>query len=106
MGTPRAPALSQSTSTRYSGTSSIPFGRTLTEALACGTKVVAFDRGGAAESLSACFPDGLVPQDDLDAFVRRVLSLLGQHKAIDVKPEFLMAHQVEATLGVYRRLLA
>lgn len=83
-----------------------PFGRTLTEALACGTKVVAFDRGGAAESLSACFPDGLVPPDDLDAFLRRVLSLLGQHKPIDVKPEFLMEHQVEATLDVYRRLLA
>ncbi len=29
MGTPRAPALSQSTSTRYSGTSSMPLGRTL-----------------------------------------------------------------------------
>lgn len=83
-----------------------PFGRTLTEALASGSKVVAFDRGGATESLSACFPEGLVPADDLDRFAERVLALLGKQMEIVVKPEFLLAHQVEATLNVYRQLLA
>lgn len=83
-----------------------PFGRTLTEALACGSKVVAFDRGGATESLSACFPEGLVPPDDLERFAERVLALSGQQKNIVVKPEFLLAHQVEATLNVYRQALA
>lgn len=82
-----------------------PFGRTLTEALCSGSKVIAFDRGGATESLSACFPEGLVPPDDLDRFAERVLTLLGQKKTIVVKPEFLLAHQVASTLNVYRQAL-
>lgn len=83
-----------------------PFGRTLTEALACGDKVVAYDRGGATESLSACFPEGLVPPDDVDGFARKVLSLLGQARSITLKPEFLLANQVDATLNVYQQALA
>lgn len=83
-----------------------PFGRTLTEALASGAKMVAFDRGGATESLSACFPQGLVPADDIEAFARRVQDLIGKPVDIQVKPEFLLAHQVEATLNVYRAALA
>ncbi len=83
-----------------------PFGRTLTEALASGSKVIAFDRGGATESLSACFPEGLVPPDDIDGFADRVLALLGQPRQIVVRPEFLLEHQVESTLNVYRQLLA
>jgi glycosyltransferase involved in cell wall biosynthesis len=82
-----------------------PFGRTLTEALAVGTPVVAFNRGGAAESLSACFPDGLVPPDDLGAFAGKVQALLGQSPRIEIQPEFRLEHQVEATLDVYRRAL-
>ncbi|MEC7728010.1 MAG: glycosyltransferase family 4 protein [Pseudomonadota bacterium] len=80
-----------------------PFGRTLTEALAVGTPVVAFDRGGAAESLSACFPEGLVPPDDLTTFAARVHEQLHQHPRIVVHPEFQLEHQVQATLEVYHR---
>ena len=35
MGIPKAPAFSQSTSTRYSGTSSIPLGRTAVNRGSC-----------------------------------------------------------------------
>ena len=83
-----------------------PFGRTLTEALACGTPVVAFNRGGASESLSACFPEGLVTPDDLTAFAQKVASLTGPKPAIEVKPAFTMSNQIESTLAVYRQLLA
>lgn len=83
-----------------------PFGRTLTEALATGTPVVAFDRGGASESLSSCFPEGLVPADDLPAFCHKVLSLLDQPVQTQVTEAFKMDYQVSATLGVYHRLLA
>ena len=83
-----------------------PFGRTLTEALAVGTPVVAFDRGGAAESLSACFPTGLVPPDDLQAFAERVHQLLNQQAHIEVHPEFRLENQVQATLEVYRKAMA
>jgi len=80
-----------------------PFGRTLTEALAVGTPVVAFDRGGAAESLSACFPEGLVPPDNLAAFAERVHQQLNQQPQITVHPEFQLEHQVQATLEVYQK---
>jgi glycosyltransferase involved in cell wall biosynthesis len=82
-----------------------PFGRTLTEALACGAPVVAFDRGGAGESLAACFADGLVPVDDLHAFAHTVHDWLERRPTLAIPDEFKMQHQVEATLGVYERLL-
>lgn len=82
-----------------------PFGRTLTEALASGTPVVAFDRGGASESLKAGFPAGLVPPDDLEAFAQRILALLAQAPAIHLPASFYLDHQVTATLAVYQSLL-
>lgn len=82
-----------------------PFGRTLTEALATGTKVVAYDRGGAGETLRACFPDGLVPADDLEAYVDRLVALLDLTPIFTVPAELTLDHQFEATLGVYERLL-
>ncbi|WP_111498245.1 glycosyltransferase family 4 protein [Marinobacter bohaiensis] len=84
-----------------------PFGRTLTEALASGTPVVAYERGGAAETLQACFPDGLVPPDDTTAFVHKIQALLGKAEpAIQIPERFRLEAQTEATLVVYRQLLA
>ncbi|WP_432697224.1 glycosyltransferase family 4 protein [Marinobacterium sp. YM272] len=83
-----------------------PFGRTVPEALACGCPVIAYDRGGAAESLHQAFPDGLVEADNPEAFARRAHELL-EREAIDIQlpEEFYLRHQVDATLDVYRRLL-
>lgn len=83
-----------------------PFGRTVPEALATGCPVVAYDRGGASESLNACFPQGLVPPDDIHAFARRVADLAGKSFDIHLPEAFYLQHQVEATLQVYRGLLA
>ncbi|SFM61955.1 glycosyltransferase family 4 protein [Marinobacter zhejiangensis] len=84
-----------------------PFGRTVTEALAAGTPVVAFDRGGAAETLKACFPQGLVAPDDIRAFVNRVLTLADQPThSIELPERFHLEAQTEATLQVYQQLLA
>ncbi|MGF2688466.1 glycosyltransferase family 4 protein [Marinobacter sp. DUT-3] len=83
-----------------------PFGRTVTEALASGTPVVAFDRGGAAETLRACFPEGLVEPDDTHAFAQAALRLLTtQGHDIRVPWRFRLEAQTEATLSVYERLL-
>ncbi|OEY66597.1 glycosyltransferase family 4 protein [Marinobacter sp. X15-166B] len=84
-----------------------PFGRTLTEALATGTPVVAFDRGGASEILQACFNEGLVQPDDLAGFVQTAIRLLNQPQhTIDIPYRFRLQAQTEATLGVYAQALA
>lgn len=83
-----------------------PFGRVITEALATGCKVVAFDRGGARESLAPCFPEGLVTPDDVDEVVERIGMLTGISPRIELPERFHLDHQVAATLGVYRQALA
>lgn len=82
-----------------------PFGRTVPESLACGTPVVAYDRGGASESLNAGFRQGLVPADDVVAFAARVADLLDADNQISLPPEYYLDHQVGSTLRVYRQLL-
>jgi glycosyltransferase involved in cell wall biosynthesis len=84
-----------------------PFGRTVTEALASGTPVVGFNRGGVAETLHACFPEGVVPADNIDAFVRKTLAVMAQDDhPIEVPLRFHLQAQVDATLEVYGKLLA
>ncbi|HEV8077565.1 MAG TPA: glycosyltransferase family 4 protein [Marinobacter sp.] len=84
-----------------------PFGRTVTEALASGTPVVAYNRGGAAETLQACFSEGLVVPDDTEAFAGAVLKLLDRPRAeIELPERFLLKAQTEATLAVYDKVLA
>ena len=82
-----------------------PFGRTVIEALSLGTPVVAFDRGGPAETLAACFADGLVPAGDFDALAARVGKLLdGPPPAVRPCP-FDLARMQRETLAVYEELL-
>ena len=75
------------------------------ESLACGTPVVAYDRGGASESLNAGFRQGLVPADDVVAFAARVADLLEADNQISLPPEYYLDHQVASTLNVYEQLL-
>ncbi|MEP3560958.1 MAG: glycosyltransferase, partial [Marinobacter sp.] len=84
-----------------------PFGRTVTEALASGTPVVAYNRGGAAETLQACFQEGLVIPDDTDAFANSVLGLLDRPKQdVELPERFLLRAQTEGTLAIYERVLS
>ena len=84
-----------------------PFGRTVTEALASGTPVAAFNRGGAAETLQACFREGLVTPDDVPGFAQTARQLLSQNKhIIEIPYRFKLQAQTDTTLGVYERVLA
>ncbi|MCH8499663.1 MAG: glycosyltransferase family 4 protein [Marinobacter sp.] len=84
-----------------------PFGRTVTEALASGTPVAAYDRGGASETLHACFPQGLVAADDKTGFAQQVLDLLAQPSpTIELPERFTLKAQTDATLAVYKALLS
>lgn len=84
-----------------------PFGRTVTEALASGTPVAAFNRGGAAETLQACFREGLVPPDDVPGFARTAHHLLSHNQhTITIPYRFKLQAQTDTTLSVYDKVLA
>ncbi|WP_100641243.1 glycosyltransferase family 4 protein [Marinobacter salexigens] len=91
----------------HMSTKAEPFGRTVTEALSSGTPVVAFNRGGAAETLQACFRDGLVAPDDTQEFAGVALRLLTEETSnIEIPFRFRLQAQTESTLEVYRNVLA
>ncbi len=83
-----------------------PFGRTVIEALAMGIPVISYDYGGPAESLRACFPEGLVPLNDLAALAKKTRQVLQSHQPIKLADNFTLSYQAEATLAVYERALA
>lgn len=84
-----------------------PFGRTVIEALAVGTPVVAWDIGGPAESLREALPAGLVPRDEPGALARRVTAMLDDPpREIALPAQFTLRAQAGATLEVYREGLA
>ncbi|MFA7553096.1 MAG: glycosyltransferase family 4 protein [Spongiibacteraceae bacterium] len=83
-----------------------PFGRTVIEALAMGVPVVSYDYGGPAESLRACFPQGLVPLGDVAALTETVKTLLLRSPAIEFPASFTLQQQSQATLDVYHKALA
>lgn len=49
-----------------------PYGLVVAESLACGTPVIAFDRGGIAETISGPAAGRLVPPGDIDAMARAI----------------------------------
>lgn len=84
-----------------------PFGRTVIEALACGTPVIAWDQGGPAESLRDCLPDGLVPAGDEQALLDTAKKLLSAASLEFQLPHcYTLAAQTESTLAVYQRALS
>ena len=83
-----------------------PFGRTVPESLASGTPVVAYDRGGASESLNAGFPLGLVVPDDIVGFAARVADAIDADAVLTLPESYYLSSQLASTLAVYRRLLA
>ena len=82
-----------------------PFGRTMPEALACGCAVVAYDRGGASESLNAAFPQGLVEPDNTTEFASKVAELMGESHEIKLPNEFYLTNQAQSTLQIYYDLI-
>ncbi len=84
-----------------------PFGRTVIEAAAMGTPVVGYDIGGPAESLRACFPQGLVDKSDPEALYETVCKLLENPTAkAQLTPEFTLDRQAQHTIEIYQSLLA
>ncbi|WP_237062919.1 glycosyltransferase family 4 protein [Microbulbifer zhoushanensis] len=83
-----------------------PFGRTVIEAAAIGTPIIGYDIGGPAESLSACFPEGLVANGSIAGLRQKTLELLESDARPVLQRDFTLATQAEKTLSLYRGLLA
>lgn len=83
-----------------------PFGRTVIEALALGTPVVAYNEGGPAESLAACLPQGLVAVGDVQLLADKVIAILEQKPSVHLPDEFTLDQQARTTLAVYESVLA
>lgn len=83
-----------------------PFGRTVIEALAVGTPVVAFNSGGPAESLADCLPDGLVAPGDLTALANRITQFVQSKPRVALPAQFTLDVQAAKTLAVYEQVLS
>ena len=78
-----------------------PFGRTMIEALSMGRPVVAWDYGGAAESVGALFPDGVVPPHDEAQLAACCMRILNQQHQPPATNTFLLETMRRETLQVY-----
>ncbi|WP_105102161.1 glycosyltransferase family 4 protein [Microbulbifer pacificus] len=83
-----------------------PFGRTVIEAAAMGTPIIGYDIGGPAESLRACFPQGLVANGHPDQLLEKTRTLLDQPQSSHLAPEFTLDTLARRTMALYERLLA
>jgi len=81
------------------------FGRTVHEALSLGVPVVGYDHGGVGDALAKVYPQGRVPDGDIDALEKTSRELL-EHP-IETAPAAFATVQdmVDRTLALYHELL-
>lgn len=80
------------------------FGRTSLEALSLGTPVVGWNRGGVAEILSQCYPQGLVPPEDGDALLQTISTLLTHPAPPAPVVQFSLQQMTDQTLALYQKV--
>ena len=83
-----------------------PFGRTMIEAMSLGIPVIAWNYGGAAESLAAQFPSGLVDPHNFEKLVETTLQVLRDPKTRPTKNVFPLTDMQRKTLDIYKKLVA
>ena len=81
------------------------FGRTALEALSLGTPVVAYDHGGAHEVLTALFPNGLVPANNIEQAVEKIAQLCEKNVILNCQNPFTLDNMLEKTIQVYEQAL-
>ncbi|WP_444925197.1 glycosyltransferase family 4 protein [Microbulbifer sp. DLAB2-AF] len=83
-----------------------PFGRTVIEAAAIGTPIIGYDIGGPAESLQACFPQGLVNKGDRQMLLKKTLEILDTpQERPQLTEAFTLERQAAHTMEIYRTML-
>ena len=74
------------------------------EAIACGTKVIAWNHGGASEILKKLFPQGLVDLDEMGKLCETTVSLINS----SFKPSeniFTAKRMTDSTIKLYGELI-
>ncbi len=80
------------------------FGRTALEALSLGTPVVGWSRGGVAEILSVCYPDGLVEPENPASLLETALTLLENPIPPAPVTQFSLQAMTDQTLALYEQI--
>ena len=81
-----------------------PFGRTMIEAIACGTKVIGWNHGGASEILNELFPHGLVKLNNMDELREATINV----SSSDLVPKeniFTARKMTDSTIDLYESLI-
>ena len=81
-----------------------PFGRTMIEAIACGTKVVGWNHGGASEILKKLFPQGLVDLDKMEK-LRDTTVTIANSSSSPSENTFTAKRMTDSTIDLYNKLL-
>lgn len=81
------------------------FGRTTLEAISVGSAVVGWDRGGVAEILNRCYPQGLVEAKNDDALLRVVEGLLSNPQPPKPVHDFQLAQMTDQTISLYTEMV-
>lgn len=81
------------------------FGRTTLEALSVGTSAVGWDRGGVAEILNRCYPQGLVEAENEELLLQTVERLLSHPQSPAPVHDFLLAQMTDQTLALYAEMI-
>ena len=81
------------------------FGRTTLEAISVGSAVVGWNRGGVAEILNRCYPQGLVEAKNDDALLQVVESLLSNPQPPAPVHDFQLSQMTDQTIALYAEMV-
>lgn len=81
------------------------FGRTTLEAISVGTPVVGWNRGGVAEILSQCFPQGLVDAEQEQPLLQTVEQLLAHPISPAPVTQFQLSQMTDQTIRLYAEMV-
>ena len=74
------------------------------EAIACGTKVIGWDHGGASEILTELFPQGLVKLNNMSE-LQKTTNLVATSDSLPNENIFTASRMTSSTINLYQSLI-
>lgn len=81
------------------------FGRTTLEAISVGTSAVGWNRGGVAEILNCCYPQGLVEAENENTLLQTVEQLLSNPQPPAPVHDFQLSKMTDQTIALYADMI-